>query len=228
MTATAPNGNRELNDPQTRQSAVIAMPFVLRHLRTSGYSNLAKDDQKSLNQTRQLSLKMVCDCLEEASVDSQFDRRGDVGSWVRESSIEVIAYMLETFPASDNPDNMNGVLSTSQVLRLFNCILRQAADKFDRTRGRAGFLAYRLIHHSYENVRVDNATENDMDDVNTPKSSAKAIQRIQPEWLFRRAYYSFPYEILCGRVRRSTDVKIDEHRNNNNNNLFEIATQRKL
>lgn len=313
-----PNGNKELNDPQTRQNAVVAISFVIRStiiaidekkkrilretstceesISANGSSNELKSDSQALENIQsdgkdrvtigesdksinitvkkvesgvvspaastiaedRLPMEAICECLEIASADYQFDRRGDVGSWVREAAIEVIAYLLETLRINDRqstfsdpavgtdhstigtedraigtdhstndndkkdsgfPDRSIASLTTAQSLTLFNCILRQAADKFDRTRGRAVFLVYRLLNHSIlSQLESSKTLYSDLPTTNSPESRSPSTTKssrlhkspaMKPEWIFRRAHYSYSYELTCGKVTRATDQEIE-------------------
>lgn len=166
-------------------------------------------------ETRTIPIDLICDCLEVASCDDQFDRRGDVGSWVREAAVEAIAYLLESLSAQELPLTSTA-LTLAQTKRLFNCILRQSVDKIDRTRGIAAFLIYRILNQSPTQLTV--TFDESPGIVNCSPSSFSnkkdrdSTQRMQPEWIFHRAYYSFPYEVLCGKVHRLSDEELKERK----------------
>ena len=73
--------------------------------------------------------------------DYTLDRRGDVGAWVREaalSGIEAVSLALLRTDASKLP--------ASVVSQFMPCLVQQAVEKIDRTRGHAGRIFHTLLH----------------------------------------------------------------------------------
>jgi len=73
--------------------------------------------------------------------DYTLDRRGDVGAWVREaalSGIEAVSLAL----LHTSPDK----LPSSVVSQFMPCLVQQAVEKIDRTRGHAGRIFFALLH----------------------------------------------------------------------------------
>lgn len=116
-------GGKEHDDPQTRQYSVIALGRLCLELPASGED-----------------LDIVVSALEAAMADYAADRRGDVGSWVRETAMEVIAALLEAQARPPGPA-LHGVETTT---RLVGLLLQQAVEKIDRLRERAFGLLRRL------------------------------------------------------------------------------------
>merc|ERR1712129_265124 len=84
-------------------------------------------------------LELVISALEHAMVDYAVDRRGDVGSWVREVAMEVITAILD----SQRRDAPLSALSSADVsTRLLALLFQQSVEKIDRLREHA----YGLLH----------------------------------------------------------------------------------
>lgn len=74
--------------------------------------------------------------LVESMADYAIDDRGDVGSWVREASMEATVVMFQYANIHQLPEQL--------VLRLLECIVRQSLERIDRTRMKAGKALYRI------------------------------------------------------------------------------------
>ncbi len=75
--------------------------------------------------------------------DYSIDSRGDVGSWIREASIEA-SFEIESIAAASTPEYLSKDL-TSQV---FSQILRQSVEKIDKVRLVAGRVVVEFLHAS--------------------------------------------------------------------------------
>jgi len=116
-------GGKEQDDPHTRQYAALSLGRICVSVGVDG------DD-----------LNLVIAAMESGMRDYSVDRRGDVGSWVREVCMEVITALLDmqrrVAPLVRLPD-------TTTTTRLVALLLQQAVEKIDRLREHA----YRLLHH---------------------------------------------------------------------------------
>lgn len=139
VTGTSLPGGEEQQDPKTRQYAVLS----LGSLCLSGSLHVEE-------------LAQALDALEAAMEDYATDRRGDVGSWVREAATEVIAAILDA-QRQENPTC--ALADTGVTTRLVGHLLRQAVEKIDRLRDRAcGLLQYLLCDASRDTcMTVDKA-----------------------------------------------------------------------
>mmetsp|Transcript_122454 Transcript_122454/g.357517 ORF Transcript_122454/g.357517 Transcript_122454/m.357517 type:complete len:1379 (+) Transcript_122454:75-4211(+) len=120
-------GGKDHEDPQTRQYAVLSLGRVCLG------NALDAEHLESLVST-----------LEAAMHDYAVDRRGDVGSWVREVAMEVIAALLSAQRCGALP-TLTGTGSTTRLVAL---LLQQSVEKIDRLRDRAFWLLRRLAVNS--------------------------------------------------------------------------------
>ncbi|PHJ20747.1 beta-tubulin cofactor, partial [Cystoisospora suis] len=113
-TSKMPLNDPGLNDAHTRRNALIAYGFALRailSLSPSSFSSFTQDNPCSTpenpedkeekgegEQAFRFSKSFWDEIVETLTVccsDCQSDRRGDVGSWIREVAVEVICFLLE-------------------------------------------------------------------------------------------------------------------------------------
>eukprot|EP00392_Amoebophrya_sp_AT5.2_P000449 g450.t1 len=105
----------ETQDPVSRQYAVFSLGRVLLKTKISS-------DFDSSNAERVKTA--VKDALLHAFQDYEVDRRGDVGSWVREMALDVVCHYFGW--ASDE--------ASASEPKIFAAILQQCMEKIDRTR----------------------------------------------------------------------------------------------
>lgn len=174
-------GGKEQEDPQTRQYAVLSLGRIALDLPVAGQD-----------------LEVVTEALETAMKDYATDRRGDVGSWVREAAMEVISGLLEAQFVGAAPRLPEPATST----RLVALLLQQAAEKLDRIRERAfGLLcrllcrrgvvapascvelAYRRVCHGESYIATEAATKEAPDLFSVPPASEKpgSVQAWPPD-----------------------------------------------
>ncbi|CAE8711683.1 unnamed protein product, partial [Polarella glacialis] len=120
-------GGKDQDDPTTRVYAVLSLGRLV--LATS-----ITPEETAL----------VVSTLEATMRDYATDRRGDVGSWVREISMEVVAALLDVQkrgPSASEPSLPDAATST----RLLALLMQQAVEKIDRLRERSFGLLRRLM-----------------------------------------------------------------------------------
>ena len=129
ISATVPETDAETRDAETRVNATmslveLAIALLLYHSQSS---------QGRENGMATSVAKRVIDALLDCMLDYSVDNRGDVGSWVREAAMGslplVVAAMQKCIPETP--------LDDSRTTRMFASILKQSAEKIDRTRTQA-------------------------------------------------------------------------------------------
>lgn len=118
-------GGKDQDDPQTRVHAVLSLGRLCFELPAS---------------TEDMAI--VLDALEAAMKDYATDRRGDVGSWVREVALEIVAALLEAQRAGLAAPRVPDRAASTRLVAL---LLQQAVEKIDRLRERAFALLRRLM-----------------------------------------------------------------------------------
>eukprot|EP00435_Cladocopium_sp_Y103_P064862 s61_g26.t1 len=129
---------KDQEDPTTRQYAVLSL------------GRLCIGSELS-----DIEVSVFLTALEGAMRDYATDRRGDVGSWVREVAMEVSAALLQQQRAAGPPRLANAESSTKLMAQL----LQQGVEKIDRLRERSYGLLRMLcngqidgIRHAYQRV----------------------------------------------------------------------------
>ena len=118
-------GGKDQDDPTTRQYAVLSL----------GCLCIGVDLSSS-------EVSIFLSALEGAMQDYATDRRGDVGSWVREVAMEVLAALLQQQRLAGLPRLADAETST----KLMALLLQQGVEKIDRLRERAYGLLRMLCH----------------------------------------------------------------------------------
>ncbi|KAL0480493.1 tubulin-folding cofactor D [Acrasis kona] len=113
-------------DADSRSSAIDSLINFVSH---SKFFNSTNSSHSSIFQ-----------CVVDCSNDYSVDKRGDVGSFVREASMRAIDYLL-TQSSSSVP-----VLSIQQSNALIGILLKQQCEKIDRVRDTAGKVLYRAVN----------------------------------------------------------------------------------
>ncbi|CAL6386607.1 unnamed protein product [Bathycoccus prasinos] len=140
LEATVPEDNPEMRDAETRVDAVIASQNILCKINAKYSASSAcgeKDDVISIS-----DLKDAADmCLEaflKGVEDYSVDKRGDVGSWVREASMRAFSEVLRCFQTiSKCSDDSDGVVVDeyeTNCTTILGVLLKQCGEKIDRTR----------------------------------------------------------------------------------------------
>ncbi|XP_037025535.1 tubulin-specific chaperone D [Bradysia coprophila] len=84
-------------------------------------------------------LDKVFECLFLGLQEYTIDDRGDIGAWVRESAMNVLYTLLTICP--------NDLLKPQIVRNIMLGLAQQAVESIDRTRGLAGNLFCKIVHH---------------------------------------------------------------------------------
>ncbi|CAE7949693.1 TBCD [Symbiodinium sp. KB8] len=118
-------GGKDQEDPTTRQYAVLSLGCLCIGAALSSEE-----------------ISLLLSALEAAMGDYATDRRGDVGSWVREAAMEVIVAILEAQRLQDAHPALPDAACTTKLVSL---LLQQAVEKIDRLRDRAYGLLCSLL-----------------------------------------------------------------------------------
>ena len=179
LEATVPEDNPEMRDAETRVDAVIASQNILCKI-TAKYSASSacgeKDDAISIS-----DLKDAADmCLEaflKGVEDYSVDKRGDVGSWVREASMRAFSEVLRCFQTiSKCSDDSDGVVVDeyeTKCTTILGVLLKQCGEKIDRTRTVAFESLFALLRGTVGGGGGDD------DDSHVFVSNAKDFESIQ-------------------------------------------------
>jgi len=119
---------RDSDDAESRKQSVKSLAKVIL---TLGMDQIAPE-----------VLKSVLDTFYAALKDYQLDRRGDVGSWVREETMVSLTLFVETLvvQGKSNPDLLRSVGGDTPAFfeRYVGSLLQQLMEKIDRVREVAG------------------------------------------------------------------------------------------
>lgn len=119
---------RESDDAETRKQAVKSMVSVVL---TLGVERVSAE-----------LLQLVMDTLFNALNDYQLDRRGDVGSWVREETMTAMTSLVQMIveKGQTNPELLAAVGADQAAFyeRYVGSLLQQLVEKIDRVREVAG------------------------------------------------------------------------------------------
>jgi hypothetical protein len=121
--ASIPEEDVEARDADARVCATKGMAGVLSQMAT----NLIEDDYAATSQAASEVISSLLTCMEDYCTDN----RGDVGSWVREAAMEALPGAIAALQASGLE------LVTGRCTTIVSALLKQCAEKIDRTRASA-------------------------------------------------------------------------------------------
>ena len=181
LEATVPEDNPEMRDAETRVDAVIASQNILCKINAKYSASSAcgeKDDVISIS-----DLKDAADmCLEaflKGVEDYSVDKRGDVGSWVREASMRAFSEVLRCFQTiSKCSDDSDGVVVDeyeTKCTTILGVLLKQCGEKIDRTRT----VAFESLFALLRGTGGGGGGGDDDDDSHVFVSNAKDFESIQ-------------------------------------------------
>ena len=126
MNNCLPKG-KDSDDAENRKQAVKSLTQVVSSL---GFKNIKKE-----------ILKQIFDTLYKSVQDYALDRRGDVGSWVREESMRSLTKLVQLMAKSKDfyVEVLDVLGPEPQFYERFICaMLQQLVEKIDRVRAEAG------------------------------------------------------------------------------------------
>ena len=153
-TALSPLGSQGLNDPYARRHALLALAFLIESVspahakeHAAAADDAADDDaaaaavgaasaaasaataeaKEAAAAAATIDWEAILRCLYSCVADFSTDRRGDVGSWIREVAAEVAALILESFPycCCSSSTNSSSSNSSSSSTALPDCQLSE-------------------------------------------------------------------------------------------------------
>ncbi|CAG9802319.1 unnamed protein product [Chironomus riparius] len=169
------------NESQVKQAGLN--PIILN------WSEARRDSVKALgNVTMTINfedltdeeLKDIFECLLKALEEYTIDNRGDIGAWVRESSMNVLYQLTISSP----PER----LMADIVHNIMSGLAQQSVEKIDRTRAIAGKLFHSLLYHE---PKIPNIKDHEVLKTIFPKDGSKIL------WLF--ADHTFP--LFCNMLK---------------------------
>jgi hypothetical protein len=89
--------------------------------------------------------QFLLNTLEACFTDYSTDQRGDVGSWVRTATMELINYLLPRISELDAVDNSIIYLNMSSTSNIIAALLKQSVERIDKVRASAGKVLCDLI-----------------------------------------------------------------------------------
>ena len=179
LEATVPEGNPEMRDAETRVDAVIASQNILCKI-TAKYSASSacgeKDDAISISDLKDAG-DMCLEAFLKGVEDYSVDKRGDVGSWVREASMRAFSEVLRCFQTiSKCSDDSDGIVVDeyeTKCTTILGVLLKQCGEKIDRTRTVAFESLFALLRGTVGGGGGDD------DDSHVFVSNAKDFESIQ-------------------------------------------------
>lgn len=133
-------GGKDMEDPQTRQYAVLSLGRVL--LADAAVRPVSAAEAEHAPPCQGAEFELIVSALTSAMGDYAVDRRGDVGSWVRETAMEVLASLLLGQRLGKGAPLLAGPDVTTKLVAL---LVQQAVEKIDRLRERALLLLYVVL-----------------------------------------------------------------------------------
>lgn len=76
--------------------------------------------------------------LQSCLTDYSTDQRGDVGSWVRTATMELLNYLLQRISKLDMASDSVAYLDISTTSNLIAALLKQSVERIDKVRSSAG------------------------------------------------------------------------------------------
>ncbi|KAI9247117.1 armadillo-type protein [Helicostylum pulchrum] len=124
------------NDALAKRNAVIGLTSILKNLGDELKAVVTYDDF-------QLVLNTLSSCLTDYSTD----QRGDVGSWVRIASMELLNYLLPCIARLDRLDGTQQpkYLSATSTSDFMAALLKQSVERIDKVRSSAGNVLCDLV-----------------------------------------------------------------------------------
>ncbi|KAH8289902.1 hypothetical protein KR018_000977 [Drosophila ironensis] len=115
---------------EARSESVRALTNVVKTVGYGGGPDSFSDPE---------NFNKVLNCLLKALEEYTLDNRGDIGAWVREAAMNALYEIVTECPPE--------MLTAAHMYHILVGFFQQSVEKIDRTRGLAGRLACKLVHH---------------------------------------------------------------------------------
>ncbi|KAG2210327.1 hypothetical protein INT47_003312 [Mucor saturninus] len=122
------------NSAKTKRNAVIGLTNIMLNL---------KDDLKTA--ILYPDFQFVLGSLELCLTDYSTDQRGDVGSWVRIATMELLNYLLPCISRLDSIQDSDPYLAVSSTSNFIAALLKQSVERIDKVRSSAGKVLCDLV-----------------------------------------------------------------------------------
>jgi hypothetical protein len=89
--------------------------------------------------------QMMVSSLETCFTDYSTDQRGDVGSWVRTATMDLVNYLLPCISKLDTVSDQQPYLNITSTTYFIGALLKQSVERIDKVRSSAGKVLCDLI-----------------------------------------------------------------------------------
>ncbi|KAF2074840.1 hypothetical protein CYY_003866 [Polysphondylium violaceum] len=147
-----------LKDIETRVNAIHSIQSIGSFLLDQEYHNKS-DSQLSSSFRNQIFIEKLWNPLIKATGDYSIDKRGDIGSWVRELSCKVLYHLVSIINSTIQIDSNQGreLIDQSRLTNLLCILFKLSAEKLDKIRDVVCNIIHKLlwIKPSLENLIID-------------------------------------------------------------------------
>ncbi|KAI8970360.1 armadillo-type protein [Mycotypha africana] len=127
--------NSIANDAESKRNAVQGLHSIFKKLGDDIKSVITFDD-----------FQYILNCLQVCLTDYSIDQRGDVGSWVRVSVMELLNYLVPCVSRLDSSrPEKPPYLTTSNTRDIIAALLKQSVERIDKVRSTAGRVLFNVI-----------------------------------------------------------------------------------
>ncbi|CAO0797055.1 unnamed protein product [Mucor circinelloides] len=126
--------NPVANDAESKRNAVIGLHDILNNLGDDIKSAVSFDD-----------FQFIMGSIEACLTDYSTDQRGDVGSWVRIPSMDLLNDVLPRMSKLDAQSGGQHYLKMASTTNLIAALLKQSVERIDKVRSIAGRVLCELI-----------------------------------------------------------------------------------
>lgn len=89
--------------------------------------------------------QLMVSSLESCFTDYSTDQRGDVGSWVRTATMDLVNYLLPCVSRLDTVSDQQPYLKITSTTHFIAALLKQSVERIDKVRSSAGMVLCDLI-----------------------------------------------------------------------------------
>ncbi|RCI04360.1 hypothetical protein CU098_011555 [Rhizopus stolonifer] len=127
--------DHQANDAEAKRNSVLGLSQILFEL-----------DQNLKKVVSYEDFQYIISSLKNCLTDYSTDQRGDVGSWVRIATMDIIDFLLPCVSKLDRSDESNEQYLTQEITASFvSALLKQSVERIDKVRACAGKVLYNII-----------------------------------------------------------------------------------
>lgn len=130
---------KQNNDPEKRKYAIQSIEAMVREI---GFAN------EKLNEE---VIDRIFSILGRTVEDYTMDKRGDIGSIVREESMSAMIHIVQIYCEATNK---KWIISDAIITKMIALFLQQLNEKIDRVRLLAGSLLQTFFDHYANNFKI--------------------------------------------------------------------------